>query len=123
MRNPIDAFAALIEDFRRYTRLQLNWIDVRRVLAEAEALRDTYLTSHHDEESDCAERLRALAMLPQYRAIAGELLHAAVELDGRMELIRWMVAREAGMTPEEFTEAAEEYRMILQKTLQKTPCI
>jgi hypothetical protein len=95
MRHPVEAFSALIDDFRRHMRLQLSWLDVRQVLAQAEALRDQYLTCHNaDCDSDCADRLRALALLPQYAAIAGELLHAASELDGRLQLIRHLAAEE-----------------------------
>ena len=90
MKHPVEAFSALIDDFRRHMRLQLSWLDVRDVLAKAEVLRDQYRTCHNntDCDSDCADRLRALALLPEYHAITGELLHAASELDGRLQLIR-----------------------------------
>lgn len=88
MRHPVEAFTALISDFRRYTRLQLTWLDVRQILAQAESLRDQYLTCHtNTDDSDCADRLRALALLPEYHAIADELLQAAHELDGRLQVL------------------------------------
>lgn len=40
--NPVEAFARLLSDFRRYTHLQLTWLDVRRVLDEAEAMLRSY---------------------------------------------------------------------------------
>lgn len=42
MREPIDAFAWLIEQFRGYTCCKLTWLDVKRVLAEAEIHLDYY---------------------------------------------------------------------------------
>ena len=83
MRNPVAAYADLIDDLRRYARGQLTWLDVRRILSEADQQLHQYLACEDDLDSDCADRLRALAMRPQYAAIAGELLHAAAELDGR----------------------------------------
>lgn len=49
-KDPIDAFAWLLTEFRRYTENRTTWLDVRRVLHEAEALRDAYL-QERDEPS------------------------------------------------------------------------
>jgi hypothetical protein len=39
-RDPIEAFAWLIEQFRQYTQNQTTWLEVREVLREAEEQRD-----------------------------------------------------------------------------------
>lgn len=55
MRDPIEAFSWLITQFRQYTRNEINWCEVRRVLAEAEELRDHYAAAMNE-------------MLAQYQA-------------------------------------------------------
>lgn len=95
MKHPVEAFSDLLDDFRRHMQLQLSWLDVRQVLLQAEALREQYRACHNgDCDSDCADRLRALALLPEHSAIANELLHAASELDGRLQLIQHLAAKE-----------------------------
>ena len=45
---PLDAFAWLIEQFRRYTCNRMSWLEVRTVLREAEEMRDQF----HERESN-----------------------------------------------------------------------
>ena len=62
MRDPIAAFDWLITEFRRYTRNEINWVEVREVLVEAEALREHYAVAmnemledyHATSEQKCA---------------------------------------------------------------------
>lgn len=38
MKEPVEAFTWLLDQFRRYSRLQLSWQDARATLAEADDL-------------------------------------------------------------------------------------
>lgn len=40
--DPIEAFDWLLAAFRLYIRNQINWIDVRNILDEADAVRATF---------------------------------------------------------------------------------
>lgn len=53
--DPIEAFDWLLAAFHRYIRNQINWVDVRRILDEADALRVSFdqrdgATSHAAEK-------------------------------------------------------------------------
>lgn len=50
--DPIDAFEWLLREFRRYTRGETIWLDVREVLAEAENLMRQYRPSAAVREPD-----------------------------------------------------------------------
>jgi hypothetical protein len=50
MKDPIDAFAWLLDAFHRYSSNQITWRDVRTLFAEADALRDQY-DSHHRQDA------------------------------------------------------------------------
>lgn len=48
--DPVDAFEWLLREFRRYTRLESTWIEVRRVLTEAETILAAYRGKQRDPE-------------------------------------------------------------------------
>jgi hypothetical protein len=50
-KDPIEAFAWLLAEFRRYTENRTTWLNVRKVLHEAEGLRDQYLQDKPQPEA------------------------------------------------------------------------
>jgi len=52
MKDPIDAFAWLLDEFQRYSRNQTTWRDVRRTLTEADTLRAQYDSHHRQDRID-----------------------------------------------------------------------
>ena len=51
-KDPIEAFEWLITEFRRYTRNEITWVQVREILREAEALRDQWREQANQEPVD-----------------------------------------------------------------------
>jgi hypothetical protein len=51
---PAAAFAWLIEQFERYTRNEITWLEVRAVLAEATDLRERF--AHRDLDPQARNR-------------------------------------------------------------------
>jgi hypothetical protein len=52
MKDPIDAFAWLLDAFTRYARNELTWRDVRRTISEAHDLHARYDNHHRQDDVD-----------------------------------------------------------------------
>jgi hypothetical protein len=52
MKDPIDAFAWLLDAFKQFTRNQLTWREVRQTITEAQELHTRYDQHHRQDQVD-----------------------------------------------------------------------